>query len=161
MLHHRSTRSFAILLTGLSVLSACTTNDSVLEPEQTESPTTVESSDPLTTNPVHPDPTLQQEPSSTVQSTDPPATNPINTTTSLYGVEIGMNDSSDDSRYRGLNLPKLLDNILVDYPSDQQPVVSTDDVPPSILASTEACEIVMIDAATGESTKLWKYQHIG
>ena len=72
-----------------------------------------------------------------------------------------MNDSSDDSRDRGLYLPRLLDSILVDHPSGQQPVVSTDDVPPSILASTEACEIVMIDAATGESTKLWKYQHIG
>ena len=161
MLHHRSTRSFAILLTGLSVLSACTTNDSALEPEQTETSATVESIDPLTTNSANPEPALQQESSSTVESTDPPTTNPINPATSLHGVETGMNDSSDDSRDRGLYLPRLLDSILVDHPSGQQPVVSTDDVPPSILASTEACEIVMIDAATGESTKLWKYQHIG
>ena len=34
-------------------------------------------------------------------------------------------------------------------------------MPPSILASTEACEIIIADAATGETTILWEYKYIG
>ena len=33
-------------------------------------------------------------------------------------------------------------------------------MPPSIVASTEACEIVVVDSATGETTRLWEYKYI-
>ena len=161
MLHHRTTRSLAILLTGLSVLSACVTNDSALEPEQTKSLETVESIDPPTINPATPATTLPQESSSTVESIDPPTTSLINSATSSYGIDTGMNDTSDDTRDRGLYLPRLLDSILLDHPSGQQPIVPTGGMPRSILASTEACEIITIDPTTGEATILWKYTHVG
>jgi len=122
-------------LVALLVLSACATNDSALELEQTESPATVE-------------------------STELPATDPIDTTSTLLGVETGMKDSADDTRDQGLVLPRLLDSILIDHPSSQQPLAPTGDMPPSIIASTEACEMVMVDSATGEKTILWKYQYI-
>ena len=134
MLHNKSTRSLGTLLAALLALSNCATNDPVLKPEQQESPATVESIDPPTTNPVSPDTTLQR-------------------------VETSINDGSDDSRDLGLHLPKLLDSILVDHPSGQQPITSTGDMPPSIVASSEACEIVIVDVATGETTKLWEYKY--
>ena len=96
-----------------------------------------------------------------MESIDPPTTSLINSATSSYGLETGMNDSSDDTRDPGLYLPRLLDSILVDHPSGQQPIVPTGGMPPSILASTEACEIITIDATTGEAAILWKYTHVG
>ena len=97
-----------------------------------------------------------------VESTDSPTTNPVSPDTTLQRVETSINDGSDDSidgdTY--LYLPKLLDSSLVDHPSGQQPIVPTGDMPLSIVASTKACEIIVVDAATGETTKLWKYKYI-
>ena len=124
--------SLGTLLAPLLVLPNCATNDSVQKPEQQESPVTVESIGPPSTNPVSPVTTLQRD-------------------------ENGMHDDSDDSRDRDLYLPKLLDSILFGYSSDQQPITPTGDMPLSILASTETCEIAVIDTATGETTTLWEY----
>ena len=137
MPHHRPTRSFGALLAGLLVLLSCATNDSALEPERTGSATTVESIDPPSTNPASPTTTLPRDDNSDNAVPD---------------------DSIDGDTY--LYLPKLLDSILVDHPSGQQPIVPTGNVPPSIVASTEACEIIVVDAATGETTKLWEYKYI-
>ena len=144
MLHNKSTRSLGTLLAALLALSNCATNDSALEPEQTESPITVTSIDVP------------------VESTDSPTTNPVSPDTTLQRVETSINDGSDDSLDGDiyLYLPKLLDSILVDHPSGQQAIVPTGDMPPSIVASTEACEIIVVDAATGETTKLWEYKYI-
>ena len=144
MVHNKSTRSLGTLLAALLALSNCATNDSALEPEQTESPITVTSIDVP------------------VESTDSPTTNPVSPDTTLQRVETSINDDSDDSLDGDtyLYLPKLLDSILVDHPSGQQPIVPTGDIPPSIVASTEACEIIVVDAATGETTKLWEYKYI-
>ena len=144
MLHNKSTRSLGTLLAALLALSNCATNDSALEPEQTESPITVTSIDVP------------------VESTDSPTTNPVSPDTTLQRVETSINDGSDDSLDGDiyLYLPKLLDSILVDHPSGQQPIVPTGDMPLSIIASTEACEIIVVDAATGETTKLWEYKYI-
>ena len=161
MPHNRSTRSLGTLLAGLLVLASCATNDSALEPEQTESPTTVESIDPPSTNPAGPTTTLQQESPATVEFIDPPSTNPVNSDTTLPRDDTSDDTVSDDpldgDTY--LYLPKLLDSILVDHPSGQQPIVPTGDMPPSIVASTEACKILVVDAATGERTKLWEYKY--
>ena len=162
MPHHRPTRSFGPLLTGLLVLSSCAINDSALEPERTGSTTTVESIDPPSTNPAGPTTTLQQESPATIEFIDPPSITPAGPTTTLpiddTSDDAGSDDPIDGDSY--LYLPKLLDSILVDHPSGQQPVMSTGDMPPSIVASTETCEIIVVDAATGETTKLWEYKYI-
>ena len=105
---------------------------------------------------------MQQESSATIEFIDPPLINPVGPTTTLprddTSDDAGSDDLIDGDTY--LYLPKLLDSILVDHPSGQQPIVSTGDMPPSILASTEACEIIIADAATGETTILWEYQYI-
>ncbi len=80
MLHNRSSRSLGALLAALLMLSNCGTNDSALEPEQPESPTPVE-------------------------SVDPPSTSPA---TTLLRDGNGMDGDPDNSRDRGLQLPKLL-----------------------------------------------------
>ena len=129
MLHNRPTRTLGALLAGLLVLSNCGANDSSREPEQQESPTTVE-------------------------SVDPPPTSPA---TTLRRDDNGIDDDPDDSLDRGLQLPKLLDSILSGYSSDEQPIVSTGDMPPSILVSTEECGIAVVDTATRETTVLWEY----
>ena len=156
MLHHRPTRSFGALLAGLLVLLSCATNDSALEAERTGSTTTVESIDPPSTNPAGSTTALQQESPATVEFIDPPSTNPVNSDTTLPRDDTSDDTVSDDpldgDTY--LYLPKLLDSILVDHPSGQQPIVPTGDMPPSIVASTEACGILVVDAATGERTKL-------
>ena len=144
MVHNKSIRFLGALLAALIALSNCATNDPVLKPEQQESPVTVTSIDVP------------------VESTDSPTTNPVSPDTTLQRVETSINDGSDDSLDGDtyLYLPKLLDSSLVDHPSGQQPIVPTGDMPLSIVASTKACEIIVVDAATGETTKLWKYKYI-
>ena len=102
----------------------------------------------------------------TLEPTNPSSTNSLDSVTTLPestmlpANESGVKEATDsygDIGVRRFYLPKLLDSVLPDYSSGEQPIAPTGDMPTAIVASTDACDIVEIDPVTGATTILWEY----
>ena len=145
-------RLLGVLLV-IPFLSSCGTDDSIANPDTPTS--TLREVTPTTTD------------ASTDASLEPTTSTPLQPTTTLSPAEHFDESNSDNtnsdiviSEYYEtfqFQLPRLEDHLFSEDQPAGEPFGTIGPKPPTIVASTKKCEIVLVDSATAQLSILWTY----